>query len=135
MLKILQVRLQQVRLQKYLNQELLNVQAGFRKGRGTKDQIAKISLTGLKSRCQKGCIFQEAPWREFISLPFSPCEKHYILWLMAPSLHHSNLLLLSLHFLLLTLIPLPTFYTASCDYITRPIQVAQDNLPIRETEP
>ena len=37
MLKILQARLQQ-----YVNQELLDVQAGFRKGRGTSDQIANI---------------------------------------------------------------------------------------------
>ena len=37
MLKILQVRLQQ-----YMNQELPYVQAGFRKGRGTRDQIANI---------------------------------------------------------------------------------------------
>ena len=37
MLKILQARLQQ-----YVNCELLDVQAGFRKGRGTRDQIANI---------------------------------------------------------------------------------------------
>jgi len=37
MLKILQAR-----LQKYVNSELLDVQAGFRKGRGTRDQIANI---------------------------------------------------------------------------------------------
>ena len=37
MLKILQTRLQQ-----YMNHELPDVQAGFRKGRGTKDQIANI---------------------------------------------------------------------------------------------
>ena len=37
MFKILQARLQQ-----YLNWEFPNVQAGFRKGRGTKDQIANI---------------------------------------------------------------------------------------------
>ena len=37
MLKILQVRLQQ-----YMNQEFPDVQAGFRKGRGTRDQIANI---------------------------------------------------------------------------------------------
>ena len=37
MLKILQARLQQ-----YMNQEFPNVQAGFRKGRGARDQIAKI---------------------------------------------------------------------------------------------
>ena len=37
MLKILQARLQQ-----YVSRELPEVQAGFRKGRGTKDQIAHI---------------------------------------------------------------------------------------------
>ena len=37
MLKILQARLQQ-----YVNQELPDVQVGFRKGRGTRDQIASI---------------------------------------------------------------------------------------------
>ena len=37
MLKILQVRLQQ-----YVNHEFLDVQVGFRKGRGTTDQIAHI---------------------------------------------------------------------------------------------
>ena len=37
MLKILQVRLQQ-----YVNHELPDVQAGFRKSRGTRDQIANI---------------------------------------------------------------------------------------------
>ena len=37
MLKIIQARLQQ-----YVNQELSDVQAGFREGRGTRDQIANI---------------------------------------------------------------------------------------------
>ena len=37
MLKVLQVRLQQ-----YMNRELPDIQAGFRKGRGTRDQIANI---------------------------------------------------------------------------------------------
>ena len=37
MLKILQARLQQ-----YVNQELPDVQAGFKKGRGTRDQMANI---------------------------------------------------------------------------------------------
>ena len=39
MLNILQARLQQ-----YVNRELPDVQAGFRKGRGTKDQIADIQM-------------------------------------------------------------------------------------------
>ena len=38
MLKILQAR-----LQKYMNQEFPDVQAGFRKGRGTRDQIANLN--------------------------------------------------------------------------------------------
>ena len=45
MLKILQVRLQQ-----YVNRELPDVQPGFRKGRGTRDQIAKIRWVIKKAR-------------------------------------------------------------------------------------
>ena len=45
MLKILQARLQQ-----YVNRELPDVQAGFRKGRGTRDQIAKIRWIIKKAR-------------------------------------------------------------------------------------
>ena len=45
MLKILQARLQQ-----YVNQELPDVQAGFRKGRGTRDQIASIPWLIEKAR-------------------------------------------------------------------------------------
>ena len=53
MLNILQVRLQQ-----YINQELLGVQYGFRKGRGTRDQIANIHWTTEKAReFQKNIYF------------------------------------------------------------------------------
>ena len=45
MLKILQARLQQ-----YMNQELPDAQAGFRKGRGTRDQIASICWIIEKAR-------------------------------------------------------------------------------------
>ena len=45
MLKILQARLQQ-----YVNRELPDVQAGFRKGRGTRDQIANICWIIEKAR-------------------------------------------------------------------------------------
>ena len=45
MLKILQTRLQQ-----YVNCELPDVQAGFRKGRGTRDQIANICRIMEKAR-------------------------------------------------------------------------------------
>ena len=44
-LKILQVRLQQ-----YVNQELPDIQAGFRKGRETRDQIASIHWIIKKTR-------------------------------------------------------------------------------------
>ena len=45
MLKILQAKLQQ-----YVNRELPDVQAGFRKGRGTRDQIANICWIMEKAR-------------------------------------------------------------------------------------
>ena len=49
MLKILQARLQQ-----YVNHEFPDVQAGFRKGRGIRDQIANIRWIN-----EKGSEFQE----------------------------------------------------------------------------
>ena len=53
MLKILQTRLQQ-----YVTRELPDVQAGFRKGRRTRDQIAKIRWIMEKAReCQKNIYF------------------------------------------------------------------------------
>ena len=53
MFKILQARLQQ-----YVNCELPDVQAGFRKGRGTRDQIANIHWIIKKSReFQKNICF------------------------------------------------------------------------------
>ena len=53
MLKILQARLQQ-----YMNHELPEVQAGFRKGRGTRDQIANIHWIIEKARkFQKNIYF------------------------------------------------------------------------------
>jgi len=51
MLKILQLRLQQ-----YINQEVPDVQAGFRKGRGTRDQIANIHWI-----IEKAIQFQKNP--------------------------------------------------------------------------
>ena len=53
MLKILQARLQH-----YVNRELSDVQAGFRKGRGTRDQIANIRWIMEKAReFQKNIYF------------------------------------------------------------------------------
>ena len=53
MLKILQARLQQ-----YMNRELSDIQAGFRKGRGTSDQIANISwIIEISREFQKSIYF------------------------------------------------------------------------------
>ena len=59
MLKILPARLQQ-----YMNRELSDVQAGFRKGRGTRDQIANICRIMGKAR-----EFQKNIYFCFIDLP------------------------------------------------------------------
>ena len=56
MIKILQARLQQ-----YTNHELPDVQAGFRKGRGTRDQIANICWTIIKAK-----VFQKNIYYSFI---------------------------------------------------------------------
>ena len=71
MLKILQVKLQQ-----YMNQELLNVQAGFRKGKGTIDQIANICWIIKKAR-----EFQKNIYSGFIDYAKAfDCVDHKKLW-------------------------------------------------------
>ena len=52
MLKILQGRLQQ-----YMNCEIPDIQAGFRKGRGTRDQIANICWITEKARVTEEHLF------------------------------------------------------------------------------
>ena len=71
MLKILQVRLQQ-----YVNRELPDVQAGFRKGRGTRDQIINICWIIQKAR-----EFQKNIYFCFIdSTKAFDCVDHNKLW-------------------------------------------------------
>ena len=71
MLKILQARLQQ-----YMNRELLDVQAGFRKGRGTRDQIANIRWIMEKAR-----EFQKSIYFCFINYAKAfDCVNHNKLW-------------------------------------------------------
>ena len=71
MLKILQVRLQQ-----YVNCELPGVQAGFRKGRGTRDQIANICWIIEKAR-----EFQKNSYFCFIDYAKAfDCVDHNKLW-------------------------------------------------------
>ena len=71
MLKILQARLQQ-----YVNCELPDVQAGFRKGRGTRDQIANIRWIIEKAReFQKNIHFYFIDYAKA-----SDCVDHNKLW-------------------------------------------------------
>ena len=71
MLKILQARLQQ-----YMNHELPDVQAGFRKGRGTRDQIANICWIMEKAR-----EFQKSIYFCFIDyVKAFDCVDHNKLW-------------------------------------------------------
>ena len=71
MIKILQARLQQ-----YVNHELSDVHAGFRKGRGTRDQIANICWTIEKAR-----EFQKNIYFYFIdSAKAFDCVDHNKLW-------------------------------------------------------
>ena len=70
-LKILQPRLQQ-----YVNHELPGVQAGFRKGRGTRDQIANIRWIMEKAR-----EFQKSIYFCFIDYAKAfDCVDHNKLW-------------------------------------------------------
>ena len=71
MFKILQVKLQQ-----YVSHELANVQAGFRKGRGTRDQIANIYSIVEKAR-----EFQKNTYHCFIDyVKIFECVNHNNLW-------------------------------------------------------
>ena len=70
MLKILQARLQQ-----YVNREIPDVQAGFRKGRGTRDQIAKIHWI-----IQKGRELQENIYCFIDYAKAFDCVDHNKLW-------------------------------------------------------
>ena len=71
MLKILQARLQQ-----YVNCELPDVQAGFRKGRGTSDQIANIRWIIKKAReFQKNIYFCFVDYAKVFD-----CVDHHKLW-------------------------------------------------------
>ena len=73
MLKIIQARLQQ-----YMNHELPDVQAGFRKGRGSRDQIANIHWI-----IEKAKEFQKNIYFCFIDYakPFD-CVDHNKLWII-----------------------------------------------------
>ena len=91
MLRILQARLQQ-----YMIHELPDVQAGFRKGRGTRDQIANIHWITEKAR-----QFQKNIYFCFIDYAKSfDCVDHSKLWKILQEMiisDHLTCLLRNLH--------------------------------------
>ena len=91
MLKILQARLQQ-----YMNHELPDVQVGFRKGRGTRDQIANIRWIMEKAR-----EFQKNTYFCFIDYAKDfDCVDHNKLWKILKKMRipdHLTCLLRNLH--------------------------------------
>ena len=70
MLKILQAR-----LQRYINRELPDVQAGFRKGRGTRDQIANIRWI-----IKQAMVFQKNVYCFIDYAKACDCVDHNKLW-------------------------------------------------------
>ena len=91
MLKVLQARLQQ-----YVNHELPDVQAGFRKGRGTRDQIANIFWIMKKAReFQKNIYFCFIDYAKAFD-----CVDHNKLWKILQEMgipDHLTCLLKNLH--------------------------------------
>ena len=91
MLKILQARLQQ-----YMNHEVADVQAGFRKGRGTRDQIANICWIIEKAReFQKNIYFCFIDYAKAFD-----CVDHNKLWKILKEMgipHHLTCLLRNLY--------------------------------------
>ena len=72
----IRVKILQARLQQYVNCELPDVQAGFRKGRGTRDQIANIRWIMEKAR-----EFQKSIYFCFIDYAKAfDCVDHNKLW-------------------------------------------------------
>ena len=74
MLKILQARFQQ-----YVNHELPDVQAGFRKGRGTRDEIANIHWIIKKARVQTTSVLLTVPKPLIVWITIN-CGKFWKRW-------------------------------------------------------
>ena len=69
------LKIHQARLQQYMNCELPDVQAGFRKGRGTRDQIANICWITEKAEFQKNIYFCFTDYAKAFD-----CVDHNKLW-------------------------------------------------------
>ena len=70
----LMLKIPQARLQQYVNHELPDVQTGFRKSRGTRDQIANICWI-----IEKASEFHKKPTSALLTMP-SLCVDHNKLW-------------------------------------------------------
>ena len=82
MLKILQARLQQ-----YVNHKLPDVQAGFREGRGTRDQIANICWI-----MEKAIEFQKNTYFCFIDYAKAfDCVDHNKLWKILKEMEYHSI--------------------------------------------
>ena len=90
------IKIFQARLQQYMNQELPDVQAGFRKGRGTRDQTASIRWI-----TEKGREFQKNIYFCFIDYAKAfGCVDHKKLWKILQEMglpDHLTLLLRNLY--------------------------------------
>ena len=74
--RMLMLKILQARLQRYVNHELPDVQAGFRKGRGARDQIANIRCIIEKAReFQKNIYFCFIDYAKALD-----CVDHNKLW-------------------------------------------------------
>jgi len=84
MLKICQARLQQ-----YLNRELPNIQAGFRKSRGTGDQIANIHWI-IKKSIEKAKEFEKSTLKPLTVWITTNCVKFLKSWCREPVRHSTR---------------------------------------------
>ena len=73
--KVVKIKILQVRLQWYVNHELPDVQAGFRKGRGTRDQIANIRWI-----IKQAMVFQKNVYCFIDYAKACDCVDHNKLW-------------------------------------------------------
>ena len=83
------------RLQQYVNHELTDIQAGFRKGRGTRDQIANIHWITKKAEFQTDIYFCFIDYAKAFD-----CVDHNRLWEMLQEMgipHHLTCLLRNLY--------------------------------------
>ena len=82
------LKIPQARIQQYMNQKLADVQIGFRKGRGTRDQIANICWIIKKARkFQKNIYFCLIDYAKTFN-----CVDHNKLWKILKEMKYQTIL-------------------------------------------